>query len=47
VTVEDGANLVCTGNNTINDPEQSDYVASFGGTIKGVAAEKITLHGDM
>jgi len=42
VTVEEDAGLVCEGNNTGNHPQEGEFVASFGGVIKGIAAEKLT-----
>jgi len=43
VTVEQDAGLVCEGNNTGNDPTEGDFMSSFGGVIKGIAEEKITV----
>ena len=42
VTVEDGANLLCEGNNTSNDPDYGDFVSVRNAPITGVAAEIIT-----
>ena len=41
VTVEDGAGLVCTGNNTSTIEFEADFLTVDGGSIAGVAAEKI------
>ena len=41
VTAEEGADLVCSGNNTSDHEWHGDFVAAEGGTIKGVAEEKI------
>ena len=39
MTVEEGAELVCEGNNTSNQPRDGDSVSSFGGVFKSVAEE--------
>ena len=41
-TVEDGADLVCEGNNTSTHELHADFLAAWGGAIAGVAEEKIT-----
>ena len=41
VTVEEGADLVCEGNDTSNQAWHGNYVSEDGDTIKGVAEEKI------
>jgi len=44
VTVEDGAGLVCEGNNTNNHAGHGDIVSARNGPITGVPAEKITTY---
>ena len=44
VTVKDGADLVCEGNNTSNVPGNGDFVSVRKSPITGVAEEKITIH---
>ena len=42
VTVESGADVVCEGNSTSSQANKHEY-AAYGGTIKGVAEEKVTI----
>ena len=41
VTVEEDVDRVCEGNNTCNSEDHGNYLVAGGGTITGVAEEKI------